>query len=203
MSYLQGLICGLESNSFDKVKDGVITIVDAKQQKHRIALNSTDYTKAIEAHLKGLSVQIAIVDAESKPSVGKDLEACPLNAGLFIIDKHLEKLSNEMPALVFESHEKGYGVRIVLHGISITELGHTDYSNFIVAFLYKNRRCKEPTIYMSKEIYDTEKLIKLGVQVQDAYLSSESYKDLVQQYKDFINPSQIVERLQLKRKEVL
>ena len=108
MSYLQGLICGLESKSFNKVKDGVITLVDTKQQKHRIALNSTDYTKAIEAHMKGLSVQIAITDTNSKPFVGKDLEACPINAGQFVIDKHMEKLSNEMPALVFEAREKGY-----------------------------------------------------------------------------------------------
>lgn len=95
MSYLQGLICGLESKSFNKVKDGVITLIDTKQQKHRIALNSTDYAKAIEAHIKGLSVQITVVDAESKPPLGKDLEACPLNAGLFTVDlenlRHVRK----------------------------------------------------------------------------------------------------------------
>lgn len=194
MEYVLGLICELKANSFGKVKDGIVTVIDSQQQKHRIALDSADYARAIEAHMKGLSVQIAITDANSKPLVGKDLEACPINAGLFVIDKHMERLSNEMPALVFESHEKGYGVRIVLDGFSISELGHTGYSNFLTASLYKNRRCKEPTVYMFREIRDSEELIKLGVQAQDAYLSSESYKDLVQQYKDFIKPQQVVER---------
>lgn len=191
MNYLQGLICGLESNSCDK---GVITIVDTKQQKCRISLNSTDYAKAIEAHIKGLSVQITVVDAESKPPIGKDLEVYPINAGSFIIDKHLEKLSNEMPALVFESQEKGYGVRIVLHGVVIPGLISFSHTNYIVVSLYKNRRYKEPSVYMFREIPDPEELIKLGVQAQDAYLNSKSYKDIVQQYKDIVKPQQTVER---------
>lgn len=194
MSYLQGLICGLESKSFNKVKDGIVTLVDVKQQKHRIALNSTDYTKAIEAHMKGLSVQIAITDTNSNPLVGKDLEACPIDAGLFTIDKHLERLSNEMPALVFESQEKGYSVRIVLHGATMSELMHNEHTNFIIISIYKNRRCKEPTVYMFREIPDPEELVKLGVQAQDAYLNSKSYKDIVQHYKDIVKPQQIVER---------
>ena len=192
--YVIGLICELKSNSFGKDKDGVITIVDAKQRKHRIALNSTDYARAIEAHMKGLSVQITVVDAESKPPLGKDLEACPLNAGLFTIDNHLEKLSNEMPALVFESQDKGYDVRIVLHGATMSELMHNEHTNFIVISIYRNRRCKEPSVYMFREIPDSEEIIKLGVQVQDAYLNSKSYKDIVQHYKDIVKPQQIVER---------
>lgn len=194
MSYLQGLICELKSNSFGKDKDGTVTVIDSQKRKHRIALNSTDYTKAIEAHMKGLSIQITVVDAESKPPLGKDLEACPLNAGLFIIDKHLEELSNGMPALVFESQEKGYGVRIVLHGTTMSELMHTEHTNFIVISIYKNRRCKEPSVYMFREIPDADEIIKLGVQAQDAYLNSKSYKDIVQQYKDIVKPQQIVER---------
>ena len=103
-----GLICELKSNSFGKDKDGIVTVIDSQKRKHRITLQSADYTRAIDAHRDGLPVKIFYIESNLKIPVCSYLEVYPVNIGSYVPDSRLDVLSNEMPGLVFEAREKGY-----------------------------------------------------------------------------------------------
>ena len=190
MRQVIGLICELKATSFGKNKDGIITVIDAQQQKHKVALDSTDYIKAIDAHMKDLSIKIELLESDLKIPICLKLEVWPINAGLFIPDKRLEILSNEMQGLIFESQEKGYKIKVELHGQVWSELGHTERTNLITVYFYKNSRDKNTDMLMFREIRDTEKLIQLGVKVQETYFASSSYEDLVRLCHELIEPYQ-------------
>lgn len=193
MSHVLGFICELKSLSVGNNREGIITIADIDKSKTKIRVNHDDYIKAIEAHLKGLPVRITITDQEAKPPVGSNLEVWAVNVGSYLPDDHLDKLSNDLPALVYESHEKGYGIRSLLYGQTIQECFYSAHTNLILVSFYKRRNCKKPSLYMFREIPDPNEILTLGVRVEQLYLQSSSCKDLIQRCKEVINPQIVSE----------
>lgn len=201
MSYLQGLICGLESKSFNKIKDGIVTVIDSQKRKHKIALQSADYARAIDAHRDGLLVRITYFESNLKIPVGSYLEVYPMNVGSYLPDSRLEELSNEIPGLVFEAREKGYKIKVLLHGHILEGPVPPERTNLITVYLYENSRRKNPDMYMFCEIPDPDSLIKMGIDVQEAYSASACYKGLVRRCQEIIKPPLTVSLF--RRKEAL
>lgn len=182
-----GLICELKSNSFGKDKDGIVTVFDSQKRKHKIALKSADYARAIDAHRDGLPVRITYFESNLKIPVCSHLEVYPKNVGSYLPDSRLEELSNEMPGLVFEAREKGYKIKVLLHG-QVMEWSESERSNLITVYFYENNRRKNPDMYMFCEIPDPDSLIKMGIDVQEAYSASACYKGLVRRCSEIIKP---------------
>lgn len=196
-----GLICELKSNSFSKDKDGIVTVIDSQKRKHKIALQSADYTRAIDAHRDGLPVRIAYFESNLKIPVCSYLEIYPMNTGSYVPDSRLEKLSNEIPGLVFEAREKGYKIKVLLHGQVLEGTAPPERTNLITVYFYENSRRKNPDMYMFCEIPDPDNLIKMGIDVQEAYSASACYKGLVRRCGEIIKPPLTVNLV--RREEVL
>lgn len=191
--HVTGLICELKSNSFGKDKDGIVTVIDSQKRKHRIALQSADYARAIDAHRDGLPVRITYFESNLKIPVCSYLEIYPVNIGSYVPDSRLDELSNKMPGLVFEAREKGYKIKVLLHGQVLEGTVPPEHTNLITVYFYENSRRKNPDMYMFCEIPDPDNLIKMGIDVQEAYSASACYKGLVRRCGEIIKPPLTIE----------